>query len=183
MSSPALISPALDEDLLFRELLPDILAYCVRRVPNREDAADAAAEVLLVLWRRRGHLPGTHDEARRWAFGIARKTLQNARRGSRRRAALADAIAAQLPQPASAPTSIDLDLRRALDELRARDRELVLLVAWEGFSVADAGRALGLKPDAARARYSRARIMLRELLDAPSTNPGGVPLKGDRPQR
>lgn len=140
-------------DELFRELLPDILVYCVRRIADRDDAADAAAETLLVLWRRRADIPTEHTEARRWSFGVAHKVLSNARRGRRRREALAAQIVAELSAtPTPADSVVDLDLRTALGKLSPQDRDLILLVAWEGLSVADAGRTLGLRPDAALAR-------------------------------
>ena len=58
----------------------------------------------------------------------------------------------------------ELDVRLKAGALPDRDRELVLLVAWEGFGVAEAGVVLGLKPDAARQRYARARARLRQRL-------------------
>lgn len=165
MTGTATVSAAAGMGDLFRELLPDILGYCVRRVPDREDAADAAAEVLLTLWRRRADIPTDANEARRWAFGVAHNALLNVRRASRRRHELAIAIASEVPSPHHVDDVVDLDLRTALDKLSHADRDLILLVAWEGLSVAEAGRALGLRPDATRARYSRARARLREFLE------------------
>ncbi|KGJ75672.1 hypothetical protein GY21_09485 [Cryobacterium roopkundense] len=52
----------------------------------------------------------------------------------------------------------------ALAPLSARDQELVTRLAWEGISIAEAGSALGIRPDAARARYSRARRNFRTRL-------------------
>lgn len=149
---------------LVRGLIPDLLGYFLRRLDDREDAADAVAETLLVLWRRERGIPSDPEEARRYAFGIARRVLSTTRRGSRRRSALADRLRAEVREQAATDAAADLELRSALATLRDRDRELVLLVAWEGFTVADAGRMLGLRPEAARARYSRARAKLRASL-------------------
>jgi len=148
-----------------RELMPALLAYFVRRVRLQEDAADCLSETLVVLWRRRADLPTDPDAKRAWTFGIARGVLANQRRGRVRRTQLADRlrgeVAVQVPGAAGHP-----DLRDALDALPERDRELVALIVWDGFGVAEAGQALGLKPDAARARYSRARKRLRATLSA-----------------
>ncbi|MFT4284461.1 MAG: sigma-70 family RNA polymerase sigma factor [Protaetiibacter sp.] len=153
------------------ELMPDIFRYFYRRLPVREDAADAAAETLLTLWRKRGQLPDDPDEARRYAYGVAARVLLNSRRGARRREALRVQIESAVPvvDPGGLP---DMDLRAALSQLPAADRELVLLVAWEGLGVAEAGRVLGLRPSAARARYSRARGRLRGLLDSSVSSRG-----------
>jgi len=149
-----------------RELMPELLRYFLRRLEDREDAADALSETLLVLWRQNRHVPADDEGLRRWAFGIARKVLSTARRGKLRRLELSDRLRRELAVDSSATqfTNIDDELRSALEQLSMADRELVLLVAWEGFGVAEAGAVLGLRPDAARARYSRARARLRALL-------------------
>lgn len=162
-ASPSTFS--LDE--LLRELVSDLLGFFVTRLDDREDAADAVAETLLVLWRKRRAIPTNREEARRYAFGIARRVLLTVRRGRRRRTALADRLRAVVRSEAKSDPEPDLDLRAALDTLTERDRELVLLVAWDGFSVADAGRILRISPEAARTRYSRARASLRVSLSRP----------------
>ena len=48
-------------------------------------------------------------------------------------------------------------LRAALDGLADSDRELLLLVAWEGLTPAEAAAALGISQVAARTRLHRAR--------------------------
>ncbi|WP_420898151.1 RNA polymerase sigma factor [Cryobacterium suzukii] len=67
-----------------RELIPDLLGYFLNRLDDREDAADAVADTLLVLWRKERAVPAGTEDARRYAFGVARKILLTARRGRRR---------------------------------------------------------------------------------------------------
>jgi DNA-directed RNA polymerase specialized sigma24 family protein len=77
----------------------------------------------------------------------------------------------RLPAPENAPPPLDpsivtwRNIREALDTLSADDRELVLLVAWDGLSPAQAGGVLGLTPVAARSRLHRARAKLAAILD------------------
>ena len=142
--------------------MPDLLAYFVRRLDNREDAADALSETLIVIWRKQRSLPADAVGRRRYAFGVARTVLAAAHRGRLKHRRITDALRAELSVPASQPE--DGELEEVLASLPDRDRELVLLVAWEGFGVAEAGEVLGLRPEAARARYSRARARLRSML-------------------
>ncbi len=151
-------------DALLSELVPDLLRYFLSRLDDREDAADAVADTLLVLWKKRRAVPQEPEDTRRYAFGIARNVLSSWRRGGRRRNALADRLRATVQDETVTDASPDIDLRAALRRLSEKDRELVLLVAWDGFTVADAGRIIGVSPDAARARYARARTKLREML-------------------
>ncbi len=143
--------------------MPDLLRYFVRRLDDREDAADALADTLIVLWRKERRLPTDGEGIRRYAFGVAARVLSTARRGKLRRTALAERLRDSIAT-SETTAEADVGLGSALAALKADDRELVLLVAWEGFGVAEAGEVLGIRPDAARQRYSRARARLRELL-------------------
>lgn len=160
----ALAEPEISVEHFLRDLLPDLLGYFLNRLDDHEDAADAVADTLLVLWRKEKSIPTHREGARRYSFGVARKVLQSTRRGRQRRSSLAHQLRAAVVEHTVASPLIDLELKVALESLSEKDRELVLLVAWEGFSVADAGRVLGLSQVAARARYSRARSRLRAEL-------------------
>lgn len=154
-------APSLETRL--RELMPALLSYFIRRVTPTEDAADCLSETLVVLWRRQADIPADDDQLRAWSFGIARGVLANQRRSHLRRTRLADRLRDNLPD-ASTSIDSDPDLQGALASLRERDRELVTLIVWDGFGVAEAGEVLGLSAGAARTRYSRARAELRAQL-------------------
>lgn len=149
-----------------RDVTPDLLDYFARRVSPPDAAADCLGEVLLVLWRRRDALPSLLGERRAWAFGVAHRVLKAHYRAAARRSALTEDLRAALlvAQQTTPVSARGEELGDALAHLRIEDRELVLLVAWEGFSPADAAIVLGIRPDAARARYSRARKRLRAAL-------------------
>ena len=155
----------LDFEAYVRNVGPDLLSFFARRVYPPDDSADLVAETMVVLWRRRSAVPLDRDAARAWAFGVARGVLRNYRRSGARRLALADAIREQLAtvRP-DAPGQDGMELAAALSTLRDADRELVLLVAWEGLTLELAAVVLGITAPSARARYSRARAKLREAL-------------------
>lgn len=145
--------------------LKPLLSYFLRRVTPTEDAADCLSETLVVLWQQRHKLPTVEAEVRAWSFGIAKNVLANHRRGQMRQSALGHRLKQELATTSIAPpVEGRAGLVAALAQLKEDDRELVMLIAWDGFGVAEAGAHLGLKPEAARARYSRARARLRELL-------------------
>jgi RNA polymerase sigma factor (sigma-70 family) len=150
-------------DPFLREIAPDLLAYFTRRVWPAEEAADCLSETLLVLWRRRGDLPPDEQDRRAWAFGVARRVLANFRRGAVRRLALNDRLRESLATDPVATTT-DETITDALAQLHENDRELITLILWDGFGVAEAGAVLGLKPATARTRFARAKARLRDLL-------------------
>src|SRR3954447_14602893 len=155
----------------FRHVYADhvdrVLGYALRRVGRPEDAADVVAETFLVAWRRLGEVP-EEPRTRLWLYGVARRVLANQRRGERRRTALGQRLAADLAAsvPDHAPGVAErLRYGHALDQLGERDREVVLLSAWEGLEPREIAEVLGVSAVAARSRLSRARARLRVLLD------------------
>jgi RNA polymerase sigma-70 factor (ECF subfamily) len=70
-------------------------------------------------------------------------------------------------------------LRTALCSLSEPDRELLLLVAWEGLTSAEAASALGISSVAARSRLHRARHRALEALNGN----GGLPVLTTRATR
>lgn len=142
----------------------DLLAYLERRV-GADDAPDLLGETMVVAWRRVGELPVDDERARMWLFGIARGTLQNHARGSRRRWALADRIRLHVREDATAPPSdAGAEVRDAITRLEPDLAELVRLVHWDGFTLVDAAELLGIPASTARGRYQRAKQELRTAL-------------------
>lgn len=161
---------------------PTLLAYFERRVEIREDAADLLAETYLTLWRRIDTLPRDAVEARMWAFGVARHVLAGSRRGASRRSALATALRAELSVSGirSESDQNHLDLRSALDGLSSTDREIVTLVAWDGFTLAEVARILHRPAGTIRSRYHRARATLATAVSSGSSRFLAKPLASVR---
>lgn len=139
------------------------------------DQEDLTTEVFLVAWRRRDELPA---EPLPWLYGVARRVLANHRRAGDRRDALAERAAAYAADAApdlADAVGLRADLARALGQLTERDRELVLLVAWEGLTVAEAAAALGCSRGAAAVRLHRARRRLHTALND-DTGPALAPM-------
>ena len=135
-------------------------AYCSRRL-GRDAAADAAADVFTVAWRRIRRVPN-EPETLLWLYGVARRTVANHRRSLRRRRHL-DARAAAHANPASFEQAEGVDW--VLDELRENDREILMLAAWEGLGPEALGQVLGCTPNAASVRLHRARARLSAAWD------------------
>jgi len=145
----------------------DLLGYFLRRVSSAEDAADLLGETQLVVWRRVDQLPCEPLAARLWMFGIARRVLSTYRRAGTRRVALADRLRQELEArgPVAQPSRDGEELRALLLELSHLDQEIIRLVHWEGFSLAEVATILDTRPGTIRSRYSRARVTLRRALD------------------
>lgn len=139
-------------------------AYALRR-SSREAADDVVADVFLVAWRRLSQVP---EEPLPWLLGVARRVLANRRRSDSRAAALHRRLADDHPAAEASPPDSERDerTRRALAGLPERDRELLLLVAWEGLRVGEAAEVLGVRSGTLAMRLHRARQRLADALAA-----------------
>lgn len=147
----------------------DLLAYFERRA-DPSDAGDLLSETLLVAWRRIDELPGSDLDARKWLFGVARHVLANAHRASVRRWKLAERVRDHLlVSSRSDDVAQALDVRDAVTRLPADQRDLVGLVHWEGFSLAEAAEIVGIPASTARGRYQAARRRLERSLRVDQT--------------
>ena len=99
-----------------------------------------------------------------------RSTLEdptaNRRRSESRAAALTERLADPGSRPYVSPVSPEVDNRvqRALAGLGEHDRELLLLIAWEGLRVNEAAEALGVRTNTLSVRLHRARQRLARAL-------------------
>ncbi|GAA3923769.1 RNA polymerase sigma factor [Microbacterium invictum] len=136
--------------------------------PPRQDADDLTAEVFTTAWRRRDDLPRGAELP--WLYKTAGFVLANHRR---RAATLPLHALPPLTTPDHAEQAARSDeLARALGRLSARDREVLMLHAWDGLDGNELATVLGVSRSGAQAALSRARARLRVVwaaADAPRT--------------
>lgn len=154
-------------EAIFREHYEAVLAYARRRAPVSV-ADDVAAETFAIAWRKADKIP---REPLPWLLGIARRVLATQRRALARRERLSNRLARNLVA-ASPDDQLGEALGTALNALPDRDREVLLLIAWEGLSAREAAAVVGASPAAVYVRLHRARRRLRTALIPPkSPNP------------
>ncbi len=128
------------------------------------DLDDLVGETFTIVWRRLDDLPVDAELA--WIIGVARNVLRNAQRARHRRRSHEAMVPPRPSLPASEDVVVaDARVRHALESLREDDREILLLHEWDGLAVAEIGRVLGVSPDAAAVRLSRARSRFRANYD------------------
>ena len=153
-----------DLDEVIAEAAPALLGYFLRRVPSAEDAADLVGETLATAWRARKRAPRDPEPARLWLFGVARNVLRHHDRTGLRRDALVMRLARAVEEAERNDQDIELDVRAAVDALPGDLAELVRLIHWDGFTVAEAAVHLGIGASTARSRHARAKELLRGVL-------------------
>ena len=147
-------------------------AYLFRRA-NRQTADELLGEVWLRAFRSRAGYDQDYPNARPWLYGIARNVL---RAHWRAREPDHDGELRGGDDPwTEADDRLEaadqfVRLQKALDDLHPADREVLLLVAWEHLTPAEAAASLDIPQGTARWRLHRARILLqRQLYTHPPT--------------
>jgi RNA polymerase sigma-70 factor (ECF subfamily) len=172
-------------ELLYRQHFRAVLRYTLARV-EPENAKDATAETFLIAWRRLADVP---DDPAPWLFGVARKVIATQLRSRSRREALRARLEVTSADEAGPGELGDDVVERAavltaFARLSENDREVLMLIAWDGLSSKAAADVLGVTRFAFGVRLQRARRRLSAALAAagPVGQPG-QPRHREPPQR
>jgi RNA polymerase sigma-70 factor (ECF subfamily) len=145
-----------------------VYAYALRHCgPGGAD--DVLSETFAIAWRRRAKVP---DDPLGWLLVTARNVISSTRRAEHRQVRLTALLA---DQPGGHHISAGdvvqhrQELLHALDQLSEREREALLLVAWDGLDNRQAASVAGCTPRAFRARLARARARLTASMQASDT--------------
>lgn len=177
------------DDAAFEELYAryfgPLTGYLRRRLPDGEqdEAEDLAENALLRAALRRDTFRPASGSFRSWLYAIAanqrRDYLRLASRKLRawlRHIDLTDENDAVDPAPSSAERWFEREVvRAALAELTQRQRDVILLSFWQGFTYQEIAQSLGMRRGSVGVTRMRALEKLRRLLGEQSTKRAPVP--------
>lgn len=146
--------------------------YLARRVGS-EAADDLSSDVFTVAFARLGGYDTSRSSALPWLYGIATNLVRRHRRSEvRRLRAMARNYVAEVLPPIDdalvdrlAATDLTGRILVVLADLPVRDRDPLILHAWEGLPYEAIAEALDIPVGTVRSRINRARRRLRELVD------------------
>lgn len=168
-------------EAFYRQHVTAVERFVTRRVTDPHLAADLVVDVFLAAIDTSAGYRASRGSPLGWLYGVARHVVaRELGRRARERTVERRISGQRLLTPESFARLEDrIDAERqaqalyaAMGELREDDRALLELVAIDGLPVAEAARALGLRPGTARVQLHRSRQRLRSLL----TDPNSVPL-------
>lgn len=150
-------------ETLFERHHAALFGYALRMVARPELAEEVFQDTFLSVHRARGTWSSHDGSFRSWLFRIATNSVRDrVRQAGRRPEVLVDLEprGVWLDHPEER-----LSLERALASLAEPLREAFLLGVVQGLDHRELAAALDISPDNARARVSRARGRLREILE------------------
>lgn len=133
-----------DFDTTFDELYEALFRYCHRLTGDPDLADDVAQEAFVRFYQ--GEVIGTPAGVRVWLFRTATNVVRDRHRVETNRARLLEANPVSPARPEAADRRVERTeeiaaVRRALDALNERDREM-LLMKHEGFSYREIAAAV-----------------------------------------
>lgn len=157
----------MDFSELYRRHCGSVFQLALRLIKEREMAADAVQETFAKAFAARASFKG-ESAASTWLYRIAYNTCLDKLAKRRPHEPLEsverpDAPASR-PEPAAEAADAAARVRAALARLDEDDRRLLCLQMDEALGYAELAAVLGCSQEAVRARVSRARRRLRELL-------------------
>lgn len=149
---------------MFEEAYPIVVRYARHRGLSGADLEDCVSATFEVAWRRLDAVPEGESQLP-WLLGVAQNHVRSHRRRLARDRDLLLRLSEPEPVPGPALSSLSWsEIREALGQLSAADRELLVLVAWDGLSPAQAAQVLGISTGAGRTRLHRARNRLAAVM-------------------
>jgi RNA polymerase sigma-70 factor (ECF subfamily) len=155
------------ETELFRRMAPRIRLYGLRHLRDEHAAEDLAQQVLITTLEalRAGRLREPEKLAS-FVLGTCRMTVLNLRRGAQRKQSLLEQFGADLSVPVQpAMPRLDHDLlARCVQELKERERAVVVMTFYDEQTGADVAGFLGVSQANVRVIRHRAIHQLRECM-------------------
>ena len=190
--SPNLVGSGLVSDTSPRDG-SDRVHHHVPRPPYRADrlvgapwadAAEIAQDSFAEAWLRRHHCRGDWTDPEvfgSWLRGVAYNTYRNWSRSRRRHQLRIAAVAVDdLPHPGASPDHDISDrvdaLRRVIDRLPAKQKQVVLMHYLEETSIKDVAMLLSVPPKTVEGRLYQARRALHRMLASASPSRTGKAL-------
>lgn len=134
---------------------------------DQQRAEDLLQETLVRAWQHPEAFDGRYESMRPWLFTVGRRLAIDARRSRLARPAeIGDGVLATTPDPAdlTEDSARSLDVRAAVESLSPEHRSVLFRLYFEGLTVQEAARALGIPPGTVKSRsYYALRALSRCL--------------------
>jgi len=170
-----------DSDLLVRVAERDRLAFetiyhryvrsvyglALRRLRDRQRAEDAVQETFASVWRSASSYRPERGPAAPWLYAVARNAIVDRLRARTEPASEVPDLPSSEPGPADRAESsfVAWRIHRALEELTAKEREVVELAYWSGMSQSEVAEYLHIPLGTVKTRTRSALSHLSGLLE------------------
>lgn len=142
--------------------------YLARRTGNENDAADLAQETFVRMYEKQVK----PETAKAWLFKTGYHLFVDQWRKKRRTDYVSLESIPELPvldmspEGAAASAELRMEIRQALNALKPRDRQVLMLLIQRGYTYKEIAEHVGVTENAIKTLVHRARKRMRELMEA-----------------
>ncbi|WP_176728635.1 RNA polymerase sigma factor [Planobispora rosea] len=147
---------------IYDECRQRVWAYVVSRT-GRQVADEVVSETFAIAWRKFDQVP---QNALPWLLGVARNVLRDNIRAEVRREGVRREMREWITGDVADHVAERLGVLKAMARLTQDEREILILVAWQGLSPRDAARVLGCSVPTFRVKLHRTRKRLQAELES-----------------
>lgn len=154
-------------ELLYQRYVRPIFGFALRRLRDRPRAEDATQETFAAVWRSAGSYKPERGPASPWLYAVARNAVVDRLRARQEPPGEMPDTASAEPGPADRAETAYVSLRvhRALEDLPEKEREVIELAYWSGFSQSEVAGFLGIPLGTVKTRTRSALAHLSEILE------------------
>jgi RNA polymerase sigma-70 factor (ECF subfamily) len=154
-------------ETLYHRYVRSVYGIALRRLRDRQRAEDAVQETFTAVWRSAASYKPERGPAGPWLYAVARNAIVDRLRARVEPAAEAPDLASNEPGPLEQAESsyVSWRVHRALEELPAKEREVVELAYWSGLSQSEVAEYLHIPLGTVKTRTRSALQHLSHLLD------------------
>lgn len=166
-------------DSLMRHVHPPIVRYCRARMgaDGAVSADDVAQETMLAVAKSLDRYTDRGRPFMAYVYGVASHKVADAHRAGLRDMSLPVDDIPDAPDATPGPEESMLlhddgnEVRRLLDELSEKARDIIILRVFEGLSAEEVAELVGSTPGAVRVAQHRALAKLRKIVEDEAEHP------------
>lgn len=155
----------LDKEKLYTEYHDKVYSYLISKLCNKENAEDLCSDVFLKVYSHLDEFDGTQASISTWIYSITRNTLYDFYRTSHEVTELyEDSAQTGLIEDALCSDETLEELAAALKTLSPKERDLILLYYYGGYSLKETADKIGISYSYAKALHGTAIKNLRKKI-------------------
>lgn len=152
----------MNREKIYLEFKNKVSAYVAGKGISGHEAEDIVADVFLKVYKNLDRYDETKASLSTWIYTITKNTVINYFRSRKTHTELTDVIA-ENTETMYSPDVLD-DLADALEYMKPRDRDLIILHYYNGYTLKAIAEMMGMSYINAKVIHSKALAFLREKM-------------------
>jgi len=154
-------------ELLYHRYVRSVFGLALRRLRDRHRAEDAVQETFTAVWRSAASYRPERGPAAPWLYAVARNAIVDRMRTRLEPVADLPETASADPGPPERAESAEVAWRvhRALEDIPAKEREVLELAYWSGMSQSEVADYLNIPLGTVKTRTRSGLARLADVLD------------------